>query len=504
MQDSEPSYYKYQPLLLALCTLIGMYGGYKMRLPEEKMKELDGSTYPSSQNTIYHLKDVFAYLDAHYLDSILYSETSDYLTYQLCLALDPFTEYIPSAESKNWHSDLNNSLHTLGLRCIEIDGKWWIQKVLDESDAAEKGLKAGFELHQVNGQSKLDFTKLDSIAENTSGGELSLQYSVYGETNKKTANLQLRSVPNPSVTHSFGKPDQYFYIRLEKINSGSYREFMNTIENYVSDQKISNMILDLRGNGGGLLNEAADILNQLVRQRDVVLFTTFHKNGRSKSYKSTGKPFFQLEKIVILSDHQTASSAEVIAGVLQELKLAKVVGQETRGKATVLESFQLAGGAQLLIPTARIYLPSGRCFQKNYASFTGHPTDWLSTRTTEEQPDSFSSFAIVPDFIIGKSWTYEEDEDKTQIRSELEEIMIKKLAATHQKDLQNLNLVADVLKDYKNKIGTDLFSKQDAKISLEGLATQMLHEKTMGEKFALGERLKTDPAFQKAVEIILK
>lgn len=126
---------------------------------------------------------------------------------------------------------------------------------------------------------------------------------------------------------------------------------MDKVEKYTFGQGRKSLILDLRDNSGGLLNIAADILNQLVPVRNVELFSTINREGKKKSFNSLGKPFFKLDKIIILINEHTASSAEIIAGSLQELKLAKLLGFPSFGKATVLEPFNLADGSQILFTT---------------------------------------------------------------------------------------------------------------------------------------------------------
>jgi len=507
MQESGPNYFKYQPLLLAVCTLIGMYGGYKMRLPPAEVKNNNETLISNSQNTIQHLKDVFGYLDAHYPDSILYDETSDYLTYQLCLALDPFAEYIPVSKNKKWIDELNPSYNTIGLKSIQIDSKLIIQSILPHSDAAEKALKAGYEIVSINGVSKLYNKDLDSIAENTTGGEIKISYKEIGHEDIKNLNLQIKSISNPSISCDFNEGEEYFYIRLEKISQGTYREFMNKLEDYIQNQKIKKMVLDLRGNSGGLLNEAADILNQLVAVRDAELFKTMHKDGRSKSYKSTGKPFFKLEKIVILTDQQTASSAEVIAGSLQDLKLAFLIGQETKGKATVLEPFKLAGGAQILIPTARIYLPSGRCFQKPYETFTGQATEWLSTFSSAHSKQTFSSNAILPDILIGKQMSLDELDEYSELNTELEKIILKQLALIQKEYLLDDQKFSPKLEHFVSQIlEKDLGNKYShlEKSKIQNSFEYIIIEKTTDQSTAIRASLKSDPVFQKAVETIKK
>mgnify|MGYP003460982182 CR=1 FL=1 len=131
MEKSAHPYFKYQPLLLAICAIIGMYGGYKLKLPEQKSK--------------------LSYIDSKYVDSLKINEASDYMIQQLCLALDPYSEYIPANQVQEYMDDLDGGYHGIGLSFIKFDETWMANNVLKNSPAELGGIEPGDEILSING-----------------------------------------------------------------------------------------------------------------------------------------------------------------------------------------------------------------------------------------------------------------------------------------------------------------------------------------------------------------
>jgi carboxyl-terminal processing protease len=136
---------------------------------------------------------------------------------------------------------------------------------------------------------------------------------------------------------------------------------------------MKHLVIDLRGNPGGYLPQATKILNQLFKEKDCLMVYT---KGRSKDhlteYKTTGKVFFQIDKIYVLVDENSASGAEIIAGVLQDWDRATIIGRRTFGKGLVQEQFNLSNGGAIRLTTSKYYLASGRSIQRSYIDKTDY------------------------------------------------------------------------------------------------------------------------------------
>ncbi len=379
-QDTPPNLYPWLPFLLGLCSAIGMYAGYKLQRPvytNAVSTSQPVAKYPAHQK----IQDVFSYLQSKYVDSLNYDETADFLIQQLMYALDPYSEYLKKSDLKNLRSELDALYTGAGLNFRIINQEVYISELIPNSPAQLAGIEIGDRISEINN------IKLDSL--NTNYDSLQPYFNLYEDKIslkllKPTINepqfieINKQSIPNRSVGPIINIDQKTFYLKIDRFSESTYREFMEELENKVQKGSFKNIVIDLRNNSGGLLNASADILNQLVDIQNIELFKTVNREGQERSFKSTGKPFFRLEKIFILINENSASASEILAGVLQDLGRAKIIGTNSIGKATVLELYQLADGSSLELANARIYLPSGRCIQKPYNTNPDSNLHWLS------------------------------------------------------------------------------------------------------------------------------
>jgi carboxyl-terminal processing protease len=154
------------------------------------------------------------------------------------------------------------------------------------------------------------------------------------------------------------------YIRLNRFSNNTYKEFIEALGDLKS-KGMNNLVLDLRDNGGGILEEAVDIIDELVGGDQLLVYTE-GINSPKKEYKAKRKGIFEDGKIAVLLNEGSASASEVIAGALQDLDRAVIVGRRSFGKGLVQEQFTLSDGAALRLTTARYYTPLGRSIQKPY------------------------------------------------------------------------------------------------------------------------------------------
>jgi carboxyl-terminal processing protease len=165
-------------------------------------------------------------------------------------------------------------------------------------------------------------------------------------------------------------------IQIDQFSANTYSEFMESLEDLVEKNGMKHLVIDLRGNPGGYLPQATKILNQLFKEKDRLMLYT---KGRSKDhlteYKTTGKVFFPIDKIYVLVDENSASGAEIIAGVLQDWDRATIIGRRTFGKGLVQEQFNLSNGGAIRLTTSKYYLASGRSIQRTYKDKSDYYND---------------------------------------------------------------------------------------------------------------------------------
>jgi carboxyl-terminal processing protease len=175
-------------------------------------------------------------------------------------------------------------------------------------------------------------------------------------------------IPIHSIQSAYTIRDDVGYIRISNFNARTYKEFMDQIERLTQKEGMKDLIIDVRQNPGGYLKEAVNILSQLFKEKDQLLVYTEGQHAARTEYRTTGKPFYPVENLVVLVDEGSASASEILAGALQDQDRAIIVGTPTFGKGLVQEQYALSNGGALRLTIARYYTPSGRLIQKPYTN----------------------------------------------------------------------------------------------------------------------------------------
>ncbi len=333
------------------------------REPGEELPYLDQSQ---------KIKDALSLIQSKYLDSINPSEATDLVLSTYLAYLDPYSEYIPVDRMSQYTKQINGKGSGIGFTLIHIDTTYLISKIESKSPAYIAGLRVGDQLL------KIDSLRLDTLVFNTDSllNEIAENPNQHVQLTWKSLETQetqdqiiQKAEWNKSPVCCAHSPiPGVLYVKLEQLSKDSYRLFMRTLEQYFETRHYKHLIVDLRDNSGGLVHEAAFILNQLIEEKNRLMFKTAGGKVKEKEYRSTGKPFFEIEKIVILVNQHTASAAELIAASLQDLDRAVIIGEPTLGKSTVLEQFSLGDGSAIRLSVSRFITYSGRSIQKNYPS----------------------------------------------------------------------------------------------------------------------------------------
>lgn len=189
----------------------------------------------------------------------------------------------------------------------------------------------------------------------------------------KRENVAIRSVPYYSIL-----PGAIGYIRITNFSENCLKDVKSALKD-LKGRGIQSLILDLRGNPGGLLIESIDVASLFLPEDSKIVETRGRKNAIIGSYFSVESPIFPDGELAVLVDHQTASAAEILAGAIQDHDRGVIIGTETYGKGLVQQVMQFSDNSALKITTSKYYLPSGRCLQK---------PDWSSFEITAETPES--------------------------------------------------------------------------------------------------------------------
>lgn len=512
MSDHYSNYKIWQPLLLGLACCIGFWAGLKVQLPKVKSdpdKRMVNTDYSQAQK----FNDVLSYIHSRYVDSLNLVNLSDAGIANLIAALDPYSEYIPAEHIEMHMDELHSISNDFGFDCALISDQWVVRKVEPQSSAQLSGIKPGAILCELNG-AKLERFHGDwqaILAEHSPKLEpIDLRAKNAGHSNCDSFELFPIRKLTSAVSFDQQLSDGMAYLKIDKFSKGSYRDFMTVIEEYVVQKNCTNLIIDLRGNHGGFLNEAAYMLNQLIADKEVLLFKTSGFNVREKEFKTTGKPFFKINKIAVLIDGQTASAAELFAATLQDMDRAAIIGSPSFGKAMVLEQFNLADGSALLMSVSRFTSHSGRSIQKPLDPvYTYGSSDTLGNKkylSSVFKRELVSNNGVWPDVPV------QEDSIPEAVQLQLEQHIdsliffqldnFNSLIKNEKMSIESNHQLKEYASQLSEKIGTGNNEQMLAWVHRELIFK--IYAWFYGSEQEQNARLKEDPCLVKAMELINK
>ncbi len=279
-------------------------------------------------------------------------------------SLDPYTVYYPESRIEDARFMNTGQFGGIGIDVEVIDEKIIINEVLLGFPAEKEGLMAGDEILNVDGQ-KVDGLaqdQLDGLLKGSVGSELTLEYKRRGES--KSANLTRAEIKIKEVPY-FGMVNATDgYIKLTSFTKSSSMNVRAALMELKNKQGAERIILDLRGNGGGLLREAVSIVGLFVDKGELVVSTKGKIESWNKIYETKAAPVAREMPLVVLIDERSASASEIVSGTLQDLDRAVIVGRQSFGKGLVQQTKDLVYNSKMKLTIAKYYIPSGRCIQR--------------------------------------------------------------------------------------------------------------------------------------------
>lgn len=327
-------------------------------------------------------------LNLFYVDSIMPEKMMKKTIDAMLRNLDPYTVYYPKNESDELKMMTTGKYAGIGsiIRYNEKKNYTVISEPYEGMPAMRAGLKAGDIILSIDGVNTLGMSS-DSVSDmlrGEPGTKLTIEIERPGTKKKLTFRIERESIALPPVTYYGVQNRNVGFLQLESFTEGCAKEIRRAIID-MKQQGAESFIIDLRSNGGGLLDEAIEIVNLFVPKGKTIVTTKGKTKQANDIYKTQKEPLDTISPMVILVDGQTASASEIVAGSLQDLDRAVIVGSKTFGKGLVQSTRPVTGGGYLKLTTAKYYIPSGRCVQARDYS---HIIDGGQTSIT---PDSLTN-----------------------------------------------------------------------------------------------------------------
>ncbi len=304
---------------------------------------------------------LFKTVNMNYVDQTNPADLMDKAIKNMLADLDPYTVYFNEADVARFK--INNTGEYTGIGAVinRKDGKLIIREVYKDYPADKAGLKADDEIIQIGDVLLKDFKEdASQLLKGSRNTKIAIQYQRNNE--KKQTQIVLDEVDIKAVPF-FGKvDDETGYIVLSQFNAKASTETKEALEK-LKEQGASQIILDLRGNPGGLLGEAVNICNLFVPANEIIVTTKSKIQKHNNVYKTNKSPIDTEIPLAIIVDGKSASASEIVAGALQDLDRAVIIGTRSFGKGLVQRPLELTYGTQLKVTISRYYTPSGRCIQ---------------------------------------------------------------------------------------------------------------------------------------------
>ena len=277
--------------------------------------------------------------------------------------LDPYTEYMPEEQMSSFELLTTGKYGGVGALIRQKDDYVIIARPYKDSPADRAGLKIGDRIVAIDGEDARGLTtdKVSARLKGTPGSTVKVTVERLLDGSREEVTLRRERIAIPAVPYAGWLNDSIGYIQHSDFTEGCYEEMRAAVDRLRTEGNLRGLVLDYRGNGGGIMQEAVKILSMFVPKGTEVVST----RGRSeqKSYRTQSEPILAELPLAVLVNGNTASAAEIVSGALQDLDRAVLIGQKSFGKGLVQSTRPLGYNAYLKLTTAKYYIPSGRCIQ---------------------------------------------------------------------------------------------------------------------------------------------
>ncbi|MGF1555798.1 S41 family peptidase [Paucihalobacter sp.] len=326
-------------------------------------------------------------INMNYVDDTNPADLMDTAIKSMLNDLDPYTQFYNEQDVQAARINQTNDFTGIGATVKTTKDKLIIVEPFKDLPADKAGLKAGDEIIKVDNIVVADFNDdAGNLLEGAAGSTVNVTYKRQGKT--ETATLTRAGIETNAVTHYSLIDGNIAYIVLRKFTQKASAETMSALRD-LKNQGAEKVILDLRGNPGGLLSEAVNIVNIFVPQNQLVVTTKSKIKKYNQTYFTQKEAFDTQIPVVVIIDDRSASASEIVSGALQDLDRGVVVGSRSFGKGLVQRPKPLSYGAQMKITISRYYTPSGRCIQA--LDYWNKDEKGNATRLKQEQFTAFKT-----------------------------------------------------------------------------------------------------------------
>ena len=353
---------------------------------------------------------LFKTINQNYVDDTNPAELMDKAIKSMLADLDPYTNYFNEQDVIKFKINNTGEYTGIGAMITRKEDKLIIKEPYKGFPADKAGLKAGDEITQIGDVLLVDFKDdASQLMKGAKGTKININYLRQGKP--MSTQLILDEVAVKAVPFYGMVDDKTGYIVLSQFNQKASYETKEALEK-LKDDGATQIVLDLRGNPGGLLNEAVTICNLFVPKNEIIVTTKSKNSKYNNTYKTNKDPIDTEIPLVVIVDGKSASASEIVSGALQDLDRAVVIGSRSFGKGLVQRPIDLTYGTQVKVTISKYYTPSGRCIQA--LNYSNKDKNGKAIRTDEKNFNAFKTKkgrtvydggGILPDVVLENTKT---------------------------------------------------------------------------------------------------
>lgn len=353
---------RFVPLITSIGVVIGiMLGSFFAN-------HFSGNRLSIINNSSNKIIDLFHLIEDQYVDTVNASHLVEKALPQILKELDPHSTYISASKVEESMQDLKGRFSGIGVQFTIYKDTIRVVKVVKGGPSESVGIVAGDRIISVDGKNYVgDTITNDGVMKRlkgTKGSVAHLGVKRIGQPKVLTFNVTRGDVPVKTIDAAYMVSPQVGYIRVTSFGETTYAEFVAALSK-LQVQNFTKLIIDLRGNPGGYMETAVQLVNEFLPKNALIVYTEGRKSKR-KEYRTDGRGAYQSMPLVVLVDETSASASEIFAGAIQDNDRGTIIGRRTFGKGLVQVPIEFPDGSMLRLTTARYYTPAGRCVQKPY------------------------------------------------------------------------------------------------------------------------------------------
>ncbi len=375
---------KFGLVAVAVIIVAALVGGLSRR-SIGKPSAANAGVKTTAENIEGDYQAALTIIDSNYAGEVDYEKATQAAIQGMLWTLDPHSNYFTRTEFQRLNEDQNSRFFGIGVSILQHRDGVYIQSLVEGTPAARGGLRYGDRILEVDGKDAKDWTSAE-VSKNVRGEEgvpVRLKIERVGSTTPLEFTIKRAGVSQPSIRNSFMIRPGVGYVGLTGGFQHKTDEELSEAIDKLKAQGMRQMVLDLRGNPGGLLEQAIKVSSRFIPPGQVITSVRGRTDYETENvYRSIGN---ETEKfpLVVLINHNSASASEIVAGAIQDHGRGLVVGQTSFGKGLVQKVFHLPFGSGLTLTTAKYYTPYGRSLQRDYSN--GSLYDYYVRHDQEEE-----------------------------------------------------------------------------------------------------------------------